>query len=123
LYGTWATFRYNEAANNAICLSQTTGVAGGIAFTGNVGGLRASGLGSCNNNWNWWAVGSRTQWNITPWFYVGFDMVYQKIETASAGASVLYTQVANAAKPTSIYTVTNQDNFAFRVRAHRDIVP
>ncbi len=35
-------------------------------------------------------VGSRTQWNITPSFYVGFDVMYQRLETAFAG-SALYT--------------------------------
>jgi hypothetical protein len=119
LYGSYAAVRYNSAANNAMCLSQTNvGGAGTIAFTG-VGGV--SGIGACNNNFSWWAVGSRTQWNITPWFYVGFDVVYQKLQTASAGANVFY--VTNSAKPTFVYNVTDQDNWAFRVRAHRDIVP
>jgi hypothetical protein len=47
--------------------------------------------------------------------------VYQKLQTASAGANVFY--VTNSAKPTFVYNVTDQDNWAFRVRAHRDIVP
>src|SRR5262249_19586349 len=82
LYGTYATFRDNDAANLAICLTQFGNGqpgSGTIAFTGING---ASTIGACNNNFNWWAVGSRTQWNITPWFYVGFDVVYQKLESA-----------------------------------------
>jgi hypothetical protein len=124
LYGSYAQVKYNDAANTAICISQTTpNLTGGtISFIGTAT-LPASGPGTCNNNFNWWAVGSRTQWNITPWFYVGFDVVYQKLETASAGATVYYTQLANTAKPQNIYRVTDQDNWAFRVRAHRDIVP
>jgi hypothetical protein len=31
--------------------------------------------------------------------------------------------LAGAAKPTAIYAIQNQDNYAFRVRLHRDIVP
>ena len=76
-----------------------------------------------NQNFNWWGVGSRSQWNITPWFYVGFDVLYQKIESASNGATVLYTAAAGTAKPTALYAIQNQDNVGFRVRLHRDIVP
>jgi hypothetical protein len=35
----------------------------------------------------------------------------------------LWTAVGGAAKPTALYTVQNQDNYAVRVRVHRDIVP
>jgi hypothetical protein len=31
--------------------------------------------------------------------------------------------VAGTAKPTAIYSVQNQDNYALRIRVHRDIVP
>jgi maltoporin len=81
--------------------------------------------GVCNNNWNWWTVGSRTQYNFTPWFYVGFDAIYQKLETASDGAVVTYTALAGSAKPTVFqgYGITNQDNYGLRIRVHRDIVP
>jgi hypothetical protein len=129
LYGTWATFRYNAVANAAICLTQAANGqpgSGTIAFNGIAG---ASTTAACDNNFNWWAVGSRTQWNITPWFYVGFDVVYQKLETASNGALVNFTALTGGAKPgqgggtTPIYSVTNQDNVAFRVRMHRDIIP
>ena len=79
--------------------------------------------GACNNNFSWWQLGSRTQYNFTPWFYVGFDVIYSKIETASNGAVVTYTALANTAKPTALYGLTNQDNYGLRIRVHRDIVP
>ena len=28
----------------------------------------------CDNNWNWWWVGTRTQWNVTKDFYMGLDV-------------------------------------------------
>ena len=37
----------------------------------------------CNNNWNWWWVGSRTQWNVTKDFYIGLDVAYTKIQSAT----------------------------------------
>lgn len=126
IYGSWMTNRYNSVANNAICAAQLTAAAGAITFAGGVAGQALPGTSSsgvCDNNWNWWTVGSRTQYNFTPWFYVGFDVIYQKLETASNGAIVTYTPVAGTAKPTALYSVQNQDNYGLRIRVHRDIVP
>ena len=80
-------------------------------------------MAACNNNFSWWQLGSRTQYNFTPWFYVGFDVIYSKIETASNGAIVTWTQLGGSAKPTALYGLTNQDNYGLRIRVHRDLVP
>jgi Porin subfamily len=131
IYGSYLRVEYGANANLAICNAQTTAnvpggvnlatpsaVGGAIAFTG----LQVA-QGACNNNFNWWQLGSRTQYNFTPWFYVGFDVIYQKLESASNGATVAYTSLANTAKPTAFYTIQNQDNYGLRIRVHRDIVP
>jgi Porin subfamily len=128
VYGSWLQNRYSDAANLALCNAQTNLNAGSVTFVGPTGAAAGlipgtSGFGTCSNNWNLWTVGSRTQYNFTPWFYVGFDVIYSKIETASNGAVVTYTQLANTAKPTALYGVTNQDNYGLRIRVHRDIVP
>jgi porin-like protein len=128
IYGSYLRVEYGNNANLAICNAQTTpniagtgfatpsAIAGTIAFTG----LQVA-QGACNNNFNWWQAGSRTQYNFTPWFYVGFDVIYQKLESASAGNTVTYT--ATTAKPTAFYQIQNQDNYGLRIRVHRDIVP
>jgi hypothetical protein len=130
IYGSYLRVEYGNNANLAICNAQTTpnfagtglatpsAVGGAIAFTG----LQVA-QGACNNNFNWWQLGSRTQYNFTPWFYVGFDVIYQKLESASSGATVTYTSLATTAKPTAFYTIQNQDNYGLRIRVHRDIVP
>ena len=118
LYGFYDQIRYNGVATLAMCTNMTAASAGAITFT-----AAQVANGTCNQNFNWWGVGSRSQWNITPWFYVGFDVLYQKIESASNGATVLYTAAAGTAKPTALYAVQNQDNVGIRVRLHRDIVP
>jgi hypothetical protein len=120
LYGSYLAIRYNDTANLSIC-GTMVGVppAGGISFTA----PGTTGLASCNQNFNIWTVGSRTQWNITPWFYVGFDVFYQKLQSASDGAIVRYTAAAGTAKPTALYAISDQDDVAFRVRFHRDIIP
>jgi Porin subfamily len=125
LYGYYYAVRYNDAANLSICTAQTTGnTAGTIVFAGGAGvpgAATASPITACSNNWSQWGIGSRTQWNITPWFYVGFDVLYSKLQTASNGAVVFLN--ATGAKPSALYTVSDQDNVLFRVRLHRDIVP
>jgi hypothetical protein len=126
IYGAWNYNRYNDAANAAICQAQTNALAGAITFAGGPAGAAfpgTSNVAACNNNFTYWQVGSRTQYNFTPWFYVGFDVIYQKLETASADAVVTYTALGGTAKPTAIYTIQNQDNYGLRIRVHRDIVP
>jgi maltoporin len=122
VYGSWLQNKYSDAANLALCSAQTNLLGGAITF-GAAGLPGTSAIGACNNNWNLWTLGSRTQYNFTPWFYVGFDVIYSKIETASNGAIVTYTQLAGTAKPTALYGITNQDNYGLRIRVHRDIVP
>jgi Porin subfamily len=122
IYGSWLQNRYSDAANLALCSAQTNLLAGAVTF-GAAGLPGTSAIGACNNNWNLWTLGSRSQYNFTPWFYVGFDVIYSKIETASNGAIVTYTQLAGTAKPTALYGITNQDNYGLRIRVHRDIVP
>jgi hypothetical protein len=48
---------------------------------------------------------------------------YERIDTASNGQQVLFVPPAGVAKPAALYTTQNQDNYAVRVRIHRDIVP
>jgi Porin subfamily len=118
IYGAWLRNEYGDSANRAICRAQQLFTPGGITFT-----AAQVNAGLCDNNFTWWQVGSRTQYNFTPWFYVGFDVLYQKLETASDGAVVTYTAATGTAKPTALYGITNQDNYGLRIRVHRDIVP
>jgi Porin subfamily len=118
IYYAYNRFEYGANANAAICNAQTVVAAGAITFT-----PFQVATGQCSNNFNWWQLGSRTQYNFTPWFYVGFDVLYSKIETASSGALAFFTPPTGVAKPQTFYTVQDQDNYAFRIRVHRDIVP
>ena len=120
---------YDSAANNAICTLEsqfnTAGSLGGpqpgVGAGLQIGG-QYPGFTNCNNNWKYWVLGSRTQWNITPAFYVGLDVLYTKLLTASSGF-VYYTAAAGNAKPTGYYQLTDQDAWIAQVRFHRDILP
>jgi hypothetical protein len=124
IYGSWIRSEYNDAANLAICSAQQQVLGGAITFAPAVGAFPGtSNVTACNNSFTWWQIGSRTQYNFTPWFYVGFDVIYQKLETASRDAVVTYTAAGGTAKPSALYTIQDQDNYGLRVRVHRDIVP
>jgi hypothetical protein len=97
--------------------------AGGITVPIINGAATLNGF-NCSNNWSVWQLGTRWQYNLTPAFYIGFDILYQKLYTADAGIVTMTAQPANVAVPGNIpYQVTNQDNLAFRLRVHRDILP
>jgi hypothetical protein len=125
LYGGYAETRYNEAANAQICTGQTTSgvtpAAFGTAGSGN--GSTALALNGCSNDWNQWWVGSRTQWNVTKDFYMGVDVLYQKIQTATGANGLIPTSVVPAGTNTLPRTASDQDNWQFRFRVHRDFYP
>jgi hypothetical protein len=56
---------------------------------------------SCDPNFSFWQVGSRTQWNITKDFYMGVDVTYTHLNTAYQGANISGAAVTgpNGVKP------------------------
>ena len=57
-----------------LCTSEGTG--GGLGYF-------RTGWAGCDNNWSFWGVGSRTQWNVTPDTYLGLEVAYQRLNTAT----------------------------------------
>jgi len=99
-YGGYAAVRYGDRANNMLCN------VGGIAL-----GSGAPVVVGCDNNWSTWWLGSRTQWNVTKDFYMGVDVLYSKLSTATNAV----------AQPVAL--TSSQDNVAIRFRVHRDFMP
>ena len=64
-------------------------------------------------------IGTRTLWNPVPDLDVGFDVVWYHFNTAFAGTATLGT---NGAKPSGVYTITNQDPLAAVVRVQRNFL-
>jgi hypothetical protein len=109
LYGGYAAVSYNSQANSMLCVVTTAAV-----------------TDACNNDWNTWWIGSRTQWNITKDFYMGLDVLYSKLDSANRGtATVLGVSNPNTALAAGGVTVpqADVDNWAFRFRVHRDFYP
>jgi porin-like protein len=112
LYGGYAAVSYNEQGNRITCALEGTSAGSGTGTT-------AVALPGCDNNWSTWWLGSRTQWNVTKDFYLGVDVLYSKLSSASMPGNILPTNVIIG----SATTVSDVDNWQLRFRVHRDFYP
>ncbi|HEY7231281.1 MAG TPA: porin [Pseudolabrys sp.] len=115
VYGGYAQVNYNETANAMLCSSNVFGVGTGTG----IGSLAVANPG-CNQDWSTWWVGTRTQWNVTKDFYMGLDILYNKLNSATASSGFFTGNIANIPGP---IRVDDQDNWQFRFRVHRDFYP
>jgi hypothetical protein len=112
LYGGYAAVSYGDRANAILCSAE--GTANGTG-TGSLAVARPG----CDNDWQTWWLGSRTQWNVTKDFYMGLDVLYSKIMTADLNApGAAGTSFLAAGQHTG-----DVDNWMFRFRVHRDFYP
>ena len=118
LHGSYIDVRYNAQATAQLCGSMSAGSTGANTLNFATPGGTPAG---CTQNWQVWQVGSRTQWNVTKDFYMGVDVAYYRLQTASAGAVANYTALAGGAQPTGLRVMADQDVLAGRVRWHRDL--
>ena len=112
LYGAYIDVSHNTNATALICAT-------GNAASTNFGP-------TCNPDWSSYAIGSRSQWNVTKDFYVGLDVTYLYLKSASFNSTntpVVLTGGAAQGKGTNLYTTGNQDAVVAAWRVHRDIVP
>ena len=121
-YGGWDQVTYNSQANNMLC----TGAGFGAAGSGS--GTAALAAAGCNNNWSTWFIGSRTQWNVSKTFYMGVDVMYEELNSAStgsAGAPLGYSGGTSAVTSlgNSTGTEAHSSNWTVRFRAHKDFLP
>ncbi len=114
LYGGYAAVSYGDRANAIIC--SAAGTANG---SGALGGLTAVARPGCDNNWQTWWIGSRTQWNVTKDFYMGVDVLYSKLIPADLNPPTPALNSLLSAGQTS----SDIDNWMFRFRVHRDFYP
>jgi hypothetical protein len=117
IYTSYMNVKYNSEANAQLC--RVEGQAPGA------GGIFAVATAGCDNNWNMWTVGSRTQWNVTKDFYMGLDVAYGRLQSAQLAGVALPLNVAPTGVPTtsSITSIGDQDIWGARFRVHKDFYP
>ena len=79
----------------------------------------------CNNNWSTWGVGSRTQWDVTKTFYLGVEVLYSQLNSATTGTGSVISPAgaATTAFGGGILNEARASNWAVTLRAHRDFLP
>jgi hypothetical protein len=128
LYGGFAKIDYSATATNMIN-AHLPGTAGtvvcGVPVAGAVSPpviLPAGGGGnSCNPDFSFWQVGSRTQWNPHKDLDIGLDVLYTHLNTAYKGPGVV---AAPAGSPRSaVGLVDDQNVWTFMFRVQRNFLP
>jgi hypothetical protein len=92
----------------------------GIEGNGTSFGSTAVAGAGCNNNWTTWGIGSRTQWDVTKSFYLGVDVQYQNLHSATLSPTNALGSAAFGAATTQ---ASNENNWVVTLRAHRDFLP
>jgi hypothetical protein len=116
VYGAYISTGYNAQANAMLCSMEGSFVAGAGAGAG----IAAVAAGACNNNWSYWNVGTRTQFNLDSQTYLGLDVVYTDLQTALSGMTAT---AASGTQPAVARVVSDQSAFIFEFRVHRNFYP
>jgi hypothetical protein len=135
LLGSYLATSYNTLANNNLCLAEQGLVATG--FTGGTPNPFKSPTGStapatpgCNNNWQLWTVGTRLQYDFTKTLYLGVELLYQHLNTATVGTGATLNQgQINAIGPPGNGLIAGSSHIADEnvlsatLRMHKDFLP
>ena len=76
-------------------------------------------IAGCDNDWAVWNVGTRTQWNIDSQTYIGVDVVYQALKSATGPAMF----IGFGQQPVALRTISDQSAFMAQFRVHRNFYP
>ncbi len=112
-YGGAYQVDYNANATQYLCSVFT--------LTNTPGGPEDKSL--CDPNFGVWYVGSRTQWNIRPDFYMGVDILYENLQTAHEGAFADLIPGGQNARSAGFYKFEDQDAMVVTFRVQRSFVP
>ena len=140
--GGYFAVNYNSQANAMLCsiegFSAVPGVTNGTALNpipnGTGLGTAAVAAPGCNNNWNTWWLGTRTQWNVTPDTYFALELMYERMQSATSVNGLAPTgsvssgfAAASGVVPgttaTTGQSLGSNDNYMVRFRVHKDFYP
>jgi len=121
--GAYEQVNYNSQANSVLCAFYGTGAVG--AANGAGAGTAAVAGPGCNNDWSMWAAASRLQWDVTKTFYLGVEVLYEHLNSATVAGGVIPTGLnLGAPGPASPTVATyNPNTWAFTARMHKDFLP
>ena len=119
LYGGYVQVDYSATAT-AFIVPAATCLGTGTAVPAATGIVPLAG-NSCNPDYSWWQVGTRTQWNPHPDLDIGVDVLWTHLNTAFKG---LANFPVNGARPGIISAnVDDQDVLSVYFRIQRNFLP
>ena len=66
---------------------------------------------------------SRLQWDVTKSFYIGVEAIYQHIDSAQTGLAANALTPAVTLTNSGATTWSNESNWLFTLRMHKDFLP
>ncbi len=94
-----------------------------------IGGGNGAGTGTlavatpgCNNNWSMWALASRLVWNISKTFYIGADVGYDRMNSAST-FNGLTSGIGLGAPNSPQFVSSEMGSWVGTVRMQKDFLP
>jgi hypothetical protein len=112
VYGTYTQVRYNDTVINSRLFC---GNAGASAANQNI---RVGSGVECDPGFNYWTIGSHTDWYPVAGFRLAVDVLYSRVETAFDGQTISLSKTQGA-RPTGLYTAKDQGILAVVFRAQR----
>jgi hypothetical protein len=114
--GAYLNDQYGSAANNILCVAEGFGAGAGSTAVATAG---------CNNNWTFWGVGSRLQWDVTKSFYIGVEAIYQQLQSGKTPTGLTSAAIlpVNSGCPAAGCVVSDESNWTFTLRMHKDFLP
>ena len=115
IVGSYMHVGYDSTANGILCTAEGGG-----------NGLLDVAAAGCNNNWSYWTTGSRLQWDVTKSFYIGVEAMYLHLDTASFVGGIIPGKAGLGAPTlcsTGVCTASNENDWAFTLRVHKDFLP
>jgi hypothetical protein len=110
VYGTYTQASYNDTViNSRLFCAGGGGVAQSIVVGAGV---------TCDPGFNYWTIGSHTDWYPVAGFRLAVDVLYTRIESAFDGQTVSLSK-AQGARPTGTYTAKDQGIVSVVFRAQR----
>jgi hypothetical protein len=109
VFGTYTQVRYNDAVINSGLFCNT----GGVSATQNI-----IATGRCDPGFNFWTIGSHTDWYPVAGFRLAVEVLYTRVETAFEGQAVTLSKTQGL-RPTGVYTAKDQGIVSVHFRAQR----
>ena len=115
LVGAYISTTYNTQANAILC--SLSGAANGAGI-----GSAATATAGCNMNWQMYGVSSRLQWDVTKTFYLGVEVLYDHMNSASTADGLTHGFGLGGVDPPASVS-SGMDTWAVTARMHKDFLP